>query len=358
MSRVEVKGLVKAYGALRAVDGVSFVVPEGGITTMLGPSGCGKTTVLRCIAGLETATDGEIIIGSRTVFSGGRDQVPVEARNLGMVFQSYAIWPHMTIARNVAYGLNVRRRPREEIERRVRAALALVRLQDFAERYPGQLSGGQMQRVVLARALAYDPELLLLDEPLANLDAHLREEMRQELKRIQRETQMTMIAVTHDQSEALALSDQIMVMTAGRVLQRGRPEEIFRRPGTADVARFLGATNALAARRIDGRLMIDGLGAVPAEADTVAPAASAQVLFRPSDVVLRPAEAGGGGAGGGWPGEVVFAQYLGREVQYLIRCGGRELTAEVPSQTGMFAEGAAVSLQVAPGALFVYAEAA
>lgn len=352
MSRVEVSGLVKVFGAVRAVDDVSFVVPEGGITTMLGPSGCGKTTILRCIAGLETATAGEIAIGSRTVFSGGRDLVPVEARNLGMVFQSYAIWPHMTIASNVAYGLKVRGRRRDEIAQRVRSALTLVRLADHAERYPGQLSGGQMQRVVLARAIAYDPELLLLDEPLANLDAHLREEMRQELKRIQRETRMTMVAVTHDQSEALALSDQIMVMSAGRVLQRGRPEEIFRRPQTAEVARFLGATNVLPARRIDGRLMVEGLGAVPEHAAATT-ADAAQVLFRPSDVVLAPA-----GGEGGWPGEVVFSQYLGHEVQYLVRCGGHELTAALPSQAGGFAEGAAVSLRVAPGALFVYPGAA
>ncbi len=353
MSRVEVNRLVKEYGAVRAVDEVSFVVPEGGITTLLGPSGCGKTTILRCIAGLETATAGEIVIGSRTVSSDGRDLVAVEARNLGMVFQSYAIWPHMTIARNVGYGLKVRGRPREEIERRVRGALALVRLADYGERYPGQLSGGQMQRVVLARALAYDPELLLLDEPLANLDAHLREEMRQELKRIQRETNMTMIAVTHDQSEALALSDQIMVMSAGHVLQRGRPEEIFRRPQTAEVARFLGATNVMQARRIDGRLTIEGLGAVPENSAGTVTGDAAKVLFRPSDAILRTA-----GTEAGWPGEVVFAQYLGREVQYLIRCGGRELTVEVPSQNDVFPEGAAISLQVAPGALFVYPEAA
>jgi ABC-type Fe3+/spermidine/putrescine transport system ATPase subunit len=354
VSRVEVKNLVKDFGTVRAVDEVSFVVPEGGITTMLGPSGCGKTTILRCIAGLETATSGEIVIGSRSVFSGGRDLVPAEARHHGMVFQSYAIWAHMTIARNVAYGLRVRGRPRGEIERRVRAALALVGRSDYAERYPGQLSGGQMQRVVLARSLAYDPDLLLLDEPLANLDAHLREEMRQELKRIQRETETTMIAVTHDQSEALALSDQIMVMSSGRVLQRGGPEEIFRRPQTAEVARFLGATNALSARRIDGRLAIEGLGPLPEGAEGAASVGSAEVLFRPSDVVIRPA----GEAAGGWPGEVVFAQYLGREVQYLVRCAGRELTAEVPSSSGVLPEGSAVSLQVVPGALFVYPEAA
>ncbi|MBS7703080.1 ABC transporter ATP-binding protein [Chelatococcus asaccharovorans] len=352
MSRVEVINLVKRFGAMRAVDDVSFDVPEGGITTMLGPSGCGKTTILRCIAGLETATSGDIVIGSRAVFSGGQDVVPVEARNLGMVFQSYAIWPHMTIAQNVAYGLKVRGYPREDIARRVRAALDLVRLPGYAERFPGQLSGGQMQRVVLARAIAYDPELLLLDEPLANLDAHLREEMRQELKRIQRETGMTMVAVTHDQSEALALSDQIMVMSSGRILQRGRPEEIFRHPRTAEVARFLGATNVLSAHRVDGCLVVAGVGAVPDEAQGTA-ADRAAILFRPSDIVLRP-----GDAEGGWPGRIVFAQFLGREVQYLIRCGDTELTAEVSGRGGVLEEGATVSVTVAPGALLVYPEAA
>ena len=351
MSRVEVRDLIKDYGTVRAVDGVSFVVPEGEIATMLGPSGCGKSTILRCIAGLETATGGEITIGKRPVFSGGREHVPVEKRDLGMVFQSYAIWPHMTIARNVGYGLKVRRRPREEIARRVGEALSLVRLSGYADRYPSQLSGGQMQRVVLARALAYDPEILLLDEPLANLDAHLREEMRQELKRIQRETRKTMIAVTHDQSEALALSDQIMVMAGGQVLQRGRPEEIFGQPKTAEVARFLGATNVLKARRIEGRLVAEGMGPLPEHAGNAGGAASARVLFRPSDVVLHPA-----GAEGGWPGKVAIAQYLGRQVQYLVRCGEHEVTVEVPSHGGVFAEGTAVALRVVPGGLFVFPE--
>jgi ABC-type Fe3+/spermidine/putrescine transport system ATPase subunit len=269
-----------------------------------------------------------------------------------MVFQSYAIWPHMTIANNVAYGLKVRGRPRGEIAQRVRAALDLVRLSGFAERYPGQLSGGQMQRVVLARAIAYDPELLLLDEPLANLDAHLREEMRQELKRIQRETGMTMVAVTHDQSEALALSDQILVMSTGRVLQKGRPEEIFHHPRTAEVARFLGATNVFPARRVDGRLMIEGVGAVPDHAPATS-ADRAQILFRPSDIVLRPDS-----TGGGWPGRIVFTQFLGREVQYLIRCGDSNITAEISGRDGVLEEGAPVCVSVTPGSMLVFPELA
>src|SRR5262249_23956267 len=197
------------------------------------------------------------------------------------------------------------------------------------------------------------PGILLLDEPLANLDAHLREEMRQELKRIQRETQTTMITVTHDQSEAVAVSDQIMVMAGGRVLQRGRPEEIFGQPQTAEVAHFLGATNVLKARRIEGRLVADGMGPLPEHAGSAGGAASARVLFRPCDVVLYPAD-----AEGGWPGKVAIAQYLGRQVQYLVRCGEHEVTVEVPSHGGIFAEGTAVTVRVGPDGLFRFLEAA
>ncbi len=349
MRGVEVRDLVKTFGTVQAVAGVSFTVPAGGITTMLGPSGCGKTTILRCIAGLETATDGEIVIGGRVVFSGGLSRVPVEQRNLGMVFQSYAIWPHMSIAANVAYGLKVRGRPRAEIERRVRDALALVRLSGFEQRLPGQLSGGQMQRVVLARAIAYDPEILLLDEPLANLDAHLREEMRQELKRIQRETGTTMIAVTHDQSEALAISDQILVMSSGRILQRGSPQEIWRSPNVAGVASFLGGVNCLKATPSDGRLVIEGVGPLP----DGAPCASgpAQVIFRPTDVQLEPSA-----DGAVWVGTVSLTQFLGQHIQYLVQCGGHELTVEVPASGHHFAEGDRVSVVVSPKALMVFPE--
>ncbi len=358
MGRVEIRNLVKVFGGkVRAVDGVSFTVPAGGITTMLGPSGCGKTTILRCIAGLETADDGEIEIGERLVFRGGESLVPVEKRNLGMVFQSYAIWPHMTIAANVAYGLKVRRTPRAEVERRVRDALALVRLPGFEDRLPGQLSGGQMQRVVLARAIAYDPAILLLDEPLANLDAHLREEMRQELKRIQRETGTTMIAVTHDQSEALAISDQILVMSAGRIVQRGGPEAIWRRPGGADVARFLGGVNELPAVPRDGQLVVEGVGPLPAGVASAAgvarvagAATASRAIFRPTDATLVAL-----GHGDGWPGRVVLTQFLGQHVQYLVRCGAHELTVEMPAGGQAFDEGAEVAVRVDPAALMVYA---
>ncbi|MEZ5740302.1 MAG: ABC transporter ATP-binding protein [Burkholderiaceae bacterium] len=295
----------------------------------------------------ETATDGQIAIGGRMVFAAGESKVPVEERNLGMVFQSYAIWPHMSIEANVAYGLKVRRRPRAEIERRVRDALALVRLSGYEKRLPGQLSGGQMQRVVLARAIAYDPQILLLDEPLANLDAHLREEMRQELKRIQRETGTTMIAVTHDQSEALALSDQILVMDSGKILQRGAPQEIWQRPSVATVARFLGGVNELAAVLRDGHLVVEGVGPLPAGAPTAN--GDAAVIFRPTDVVLEPV-----GADPGWRGTVLLTQFLGQSVQYLVRCGGFEIKVEMPASGQVLREGDLACVRVAPEAIMVY----
>ncbi|MEC9344828.1 MAG: ABC transporter ATP-binding protein [Pseudomonadota bacterium] len=351
MRGVEVRDLVKSFGAVRAVDGVSFSVPAGGITTMLGPSGCGKTTILRCIAGLETATSGEIAIGDRTVFSGGVSRVPVERRNLGMVFQSYAIWPHMTIADNVAYGLRVRGWSRAEKDKRVREALALVRLSGFEARLPGQLSGGQMQRVVLARAIAYDPEILLLDEPLANLDAHLREEMRQELKRIQRETGTTMIAVTHDQSEALAISDQILVMSMGQILQAGTPAEIWQRPAGAEVARFLGGVNDLEAIAVDDRIEVPELGILTT--GVAATRGRCRAIFRPADArIAAPA------MGEGLAGKVVLSQFLGQTVQYLVRCGGQEIIVDAPASGGVLADGTAVSVSVASGALMVFPESA
>lgn len=242
MSAVTVSGLVKAFGAVRAVDDVSFELPSGAVLGLLGPSGCGKTTLLRCIAGLETPDDGTIAIGQATVFAErGRVLVPPERRELGMMFQSYAIWPHMTVAENVAFGLKVRGWNAAKTARRIEEALDLVRLPGYGRRYPGELSGGQMQRVVLARCLAYHPALLLLDEPLANLDAHLREAMLVEFRRFHRETAATFVYVTHDQAEAMSLADRIAVMNGGRLEQVAAPERLYAEPATAMVARFVGA---------------------------------------------------------------------------------------------------------------------
>ena len=250
---LQVQDLCKAFrdesksGRVYAVDHVSFTVDEGQFFTLLGPSGCGKTTTLRCIAGLESPDGGEIVVGDRVLFS-GKDKVAVNPndRNLGMVFQSYAIWPHMNVFDNVAFPLRVgkrRRTPKAVVRERVERALAVVELDKLAGRYATKLSGGQQQRLALARALVIEPALLLLDEPLSNLDAKLRESLRFELKRLQREQGITTVYVTHDQSEALSMSNQVAVMQEGRISQIGDPFSIYLQPENAFVADFVGSTN-------------------------------------------------------------------------------------------------------------------
>ena len=231
-------------GDVAAVNDLSFEVPEGAFFTLLGPSGCGKTTTLRMLAGLETPESGEIAIGDKTVFSSTQGvAVPTHKRDISMVFQSYAIWPHMTVHKNVAYPLRVQKVPKSEIQRRVDNVLELVGLGGLGPRQATRLSGGQQQRVALARALVRDPKVLLLDEPLSNLDAQLRGQMRLELKALQSRIGVTTVYVTHDQQEALAMSDEICVMSGGRIAQRGDPEDIYHRPRNRFTAEFIGSTN-------------------------------------------------------------------------------------------------------------------
>jgi len=236
-----------------AVDDVSIDVSEGDLFTLLGPSGCGKTTTLRCIAGFEKPTGGSIQFLGRDYTT-----IPPFRRNIGMVFQSYALFPHMSIFENVAYGLRMRKTPRREIEERVNRIIQLVGLEETQKRKPSELSGGQQQRISLARALVYEPQLLLLDEPLSNLDAKLRVFMREEIRRIQQSAQVTTIYVTHDQEEALSISDQIAVMSAGKIEQIGSPDEIYETPQTIHVADFIGRANFLACSldRIDNQTMV------------------------------------------------------------------------------------------------------
>ena len=247
MDYVEIKGLVKKFSHdVVAVDNVSFEVKKGEFLTLLGPSGCGKTTVLRCIGGLETPDEGEIIIDGQYVTSVEKGiSVPPEKRGLGMVFQSYAIWPHMSVFSNVSYGLEMRAIPKREIRKRVMEVLEVVGLQDLAKRNATKLSGGQQQRVALARALAFNPRLLLFDEPLSNLDAKLRERMRFDLKRLVKEVGITSIYVTHDQAEAMAISDTILVLNAGKIVQKGDARTIYRRPINKFIADFIGVSNFL-----------------------------------------------------------------------------------------------------------------
>jgi iron(III) transport system ATP-binding protein len=244
VASVELRGLVKRYGNIAVVDDVSLRVEHGLLVCLLGPSGCGKTTTLRLIAGFVEPTAGEIAVGNRVVSSSART-LPPEQRNMSMIFQSYALWPHMTVAENVAYGLKLRKLDRATIAQKVADILATTKLDALAARYPGELSGGQQQRVALARALVIGPETLLLDEPLSNLDANLREEMRFEVRRLHDEYRYTTVYVTHDQSEAMTTADLIAVMNAGKIEQAGTPEEIYNRPRSEFVARFIGSSNVV-----------------------------------------------------------------------------------------------------------------
>jgi iron(III) transport system ATP-binding protein len=247
MPDVKIRHLTKIFGATRVLDDVTFAAQDGQLVTLLGPSGCGKTTTLMSIAGLETPDRGTITCGDVDFFDADtKVQLAAEARNVGIVFQTYAVWPHMTVAGNVAFPLEVRRRPRSEISRRVTEVLDLVEMGPYARRYPYQLSGGQQQRVALARALAHSPDILLLDEPFSNLDAKLRERARIWFRALQRRLKLTTIFVTHDQDEALSMSDRILVMDHGRIAQEGSPEEVYRKPATPFVADFVGQCNLIA----------------------------------------------------------------------------------------------------------------
>src|SRR3954465_6595356 len=246
MPEIHVEGLVRDFGDQRALDHVGFTVADGELFTLLGPSGCGKSTTLMSLAGFQTPNEGRIAIGADTFFDGERRiDVPAEQRNLGIVFQSYAVWPHMTVFENLAFPLKVRKHKRGQIRARVLEILELVEMAQYVDRYPHELSGGQQQRVALARALVYSPTVLLLDEPLSNLDAKLREQARAWLKRLQADLGITTIYVTHDQDEALALSDRIAVMSEGDMVQIGTPHEIYEAPATAAVAAFVGRCNFL-----------------------------------------------------------------------------------------------------------------
>jgi iron(III) transport system ATP-binding protein len=244
LASVELRDLTKRFGSLAVVDNVSLRIDHGQLVCLLGPSGCGKTTTLRLIAGFLEPTDGAIHVGDRLVSSAART-LPPEQRKMSMIFQSYALWPHMTVAENITYGLRLRKLDRDTIAKKLRAILETTKLEVLAQRYPGELSGGQQQRVALARALVVEPETLLLDEPLSNLDANLREEMRFEIRRLHDEYRYTTVYVTHDQSEAMTTADLIAVMNAGKIDQLGTPEDIYERPQSEFVARFIGSSNVI-----------------------------------------------------------------------------------------------------------------
>jgi iron(III) transport system ATP-binding protein len=259
VASVELRGLTKHYGPLAVVDNVSMTIEHGSLVCLLGPSGCGKTTTLRLIAGFVEPSAGEIRVGDRVVSTPKRT-LPPERRNMSMIFQSYALWPHMTVAENITYGLKLRKLDNDTIRKKLDSILATTRLAPLAGRYPGELSGGQQQRVALARALIVEPETLLLDEPLSNLDANLREEMRFEVRRLHDEYRYTTVYVTHDQVEAMTTADVIAVMSAGKIEQAGSPEDIYNRPRSEFVARFIGMSNVVRGKALDSdRISLAGV---------------------------------------------------------------------------------------------------
>ena len=333
MAAVRLAGLTKRFGAdFAAVRELTLEIRHGELLSLLGPSGCGKTTTLRLIAGFLAPEAGEIWLGDRRL-SSPRETVPPERRGMSMLFQSYAVWPHKTVAENVTYGLKFRDVPRADWPRRLREALALVRLEGFGDRYPGELSGGQQQRVALARALVVEPAILLLDEPLSNLDANLREEMRFEIRRVHEASQITTVYVTHDQAEAMVTSDRIAVMNAGRVEQVGTPAEIYERPATAFVAGFIGRTNLLKGRTAaGGRVACEGgLDLVTAAGPEHPPGEPVTVSIRPHTVAVAaapgpdapPAE---DGCVNVFTGTVTRASYFGDAMDYQVAIAGTALT--------------------------------
>jgi iron(III) transport system ATP-binding protein len=354
MPGVVVEDVSKRFGAVRAVEDVSLTVADGRLLTLLGPSGCGKTTTLRMIAGLEQNDTGRITIGDRIVShpAGGLFVAP-ERREIGMVFQSYAIWPHMTVFANVAYPLQVRHRPAAEVRERVLESLRLMEMAHLAERAATALSGGQQQRVAIARALVFQPRVLLMDEPLSNLDAKLREQMRVDLRELQQRLGITTVYVTHDQEEAMVLSDEIAVMHEGRVLQVAPPETIYTRPANRTVAAFVGTPNLLEAkardvRRAPGATLAhvegEGWAGWCSAPDDLQPGEAITVIVRPE--VIQLARVGGAPAPGiAWTGVVRQRFFRGTRNLYTLQVGARTVSVEAPPDHAV-APGATVSLQV------------
>ncbi|MCW2474037.1 ABC transporter ATP-binding protein [Candidatus Symbiopectobacterium sp. NZEC151] len=341
---LSVNQLAKSYpGApAPAVDDVSLHVPRGEMLALLGPSGCGKTTLLRMIAGLIAPTAGSIQLNGRDISA-----IPVHQRNMGMVFQAYALFPHLSVAQNIAFGLEMRGIKRAERAKRVQQALALVKLGGLGDRRVSQLSGGQQQRAAIARSLVIEPELLLFDEPLSNLDAKLRDEMRDEIRDLQRRTGITALFVTHDQDEALSMADRIAVMSHGKLEQIGTPDAIFDQPETEFVARFIGNGNFFDATVLQPhRVHIEGLGELHL-ADALTPGSRVRLLIRPHR--LRCVSPGVPSPINTFSGRVTQRVYRGQHHTLSVQVGPHHLLADLPTQTGITsALGDSLMLTVAP----------
>lgn len=348
LERIRIVKLTKRFGSFTAVDSVSFTVRKNEFFSLLGPSGCGKTTTLRCIAGLEQPTSGEVYIGGRLVSSPEKGvMVPPERRGIGMVFQNYAVWPHMTVEQNIAYPLKIARVSKVKIRSTLSSIVDLLKLSGLEKRYPAELSGGQQQRVALGRALAMDPEVMLLDEPLSNLDAKLREQMRFELKDLQRKTGIAILYVTHDQVEAMAMSDRVAVMNGGVIIQEGTPYEIYKSPATKFVADFIGTMNFLPCEVVEWR---DGCAILRLRNGSVVRINSPEVgrgsytlAVRPEDLLLNREE--------GVDCQVDVAIFLGNAVDYRVKLGDDILRVQT-SVDNRFEQGEKAKLAVQRGILF------
>jgi iron(III) transport system ATP-binding protein len=345
--RVEARSISLSFGTTRVLRDIDVTVEPGEFFALLGPSGCGKSTLLRLIAGFNQAQSGQLLIDGEDVSA-----VPPWKRNVGMVFQSYALWPHMTVAQNVAFGLEERKLPRPEIDSRVRQALELVGLEGLAARRPGQLSGGQQQRVALARTLAIEPRVLLLDEPLSNLDAKLRVHMRRELLAMQRKLGITTIFVTHDQEEAMTTADRIAVMNEGVIQQVGTPVDLYDRPVNRFVAEFVGTINLLPARIQEGSADCAlGRVALGPIATASGVSGSALLALRPHGISISATPAEPGENDRLWhPAQVVEREFLGEFIRYRVKAGEVELTCDCMHRAGDAGHGLGSAVWVGIGA--------
>ena len=349
MSKLVLKNISRRYGAVEAVADFSLELREGEFVSLLGPSGCGKTTTLRMIAGFISPGTGTIEMDGRQI-SSPSGVVPPEKRRMSMIFQSYAIWPNMTVGENVGFGLLVRKLSRTEIERRVDAILDVVQMRSLKGRYPSELSGGQQQRVALARAIVVEPEVLLLDEPLSNLDAGLREEMRSEIRRLHDEFKITTVYVTHDQSEAMVTSDRIVVMNKGRIEQIDVPHIVYGRPSSRFVAGFIGRTNFLTGKRHGADVRFDGFAAPAAAVERPEGTGELTYSLRPQAIgmtIQRPA-----GPGLVIEAEITNRAYLGEYWDYQVRpLGGARSVRVSAAPAAVFAVGSHVWLEIDPAAM-------
>lgn len=348
MAFIEIAGVEKRFGEFKALRGIDLAIEEREFVTFLGPSGCGKTTLLRSLAGFLKLDGGSIHVAGR-LLSSPREALPPEERRMGMVFQNYAVWPHMSVFENVAFGLRVQKIQQSEITLRVRRVLEAVGLAHLEQRHPGQLSGGQQQRVALARALVVEPQILLLDEPLSNLDAKLRERMRTELKDLQRRTGITFIYVTHDQAEALALSDRIVVFNGGAVQQVGSPRDVYEQPSNLFVADFMGLVNRLPAE-VTGRergivdLAIGGQRIRAQAASDLDGQTNVVLIVRPEAIALNATDVAG--VSNRLEGRITESIFLGNIVDHQIEIGGGILVRVQGDRRQTFAPGQMVTLSV------------